>query len=65
MGVPSSNESSRGNAQAGPGLRIIRRQDQREILFDLERVRGSTPEGEARLLIDKTVGNLLRLWAEA
>lgn len=43
---------------------LVRRQDQREILFDLERVRWSTPEGEARLLADKTIGNLLRLWAE-
>jgi PKHD-type hydroxylase len=44
---------------------LVRRQDQREILFDLERVRWSTPEGEARLLADKTIGNLLRMWAEA
>ena len=43
---------------------LVRRQDQREILFDLERVRWSTPEGEARLLADKTIGNLLRMWAE-
>ena len=43
---------------------LIRRADQRELLFDLERVRGATPEGEARLLLDKSVGNLLRMWAE-
>ena len=43
---------------------LIRRPDQRELLFDLERIRWSLPDGEARLLIDKSVGNLLRMWAE-
>ena len=43
---------------------LIRRPDQRELLFDLERVRWSLPDGESRLLIDKSVGNLLRMWAE-
>ena len=43
---------------------LVRRQDQREILFDLERVRWAVPEGEARLLADKTIGNLLRMWAD-
>lgn len=43
---------------------LVRRQDQREILFDLERVRWSAPEGGGRLLTDKTIGNLLRMWAE-
>ncbi|WP_409746529.1 Fe2+-dependent dioxygenase [Brevundimonas sp.] len=43
---------------------LVRRQDQREILFDLERLRWSTPEGEPRLLADKTIGNLLRMWAD-
>ena len=43
---------------------LIRRADQREILFDLARIRDTAPEGEPRLLMDKSIGNLLRLWAE-
>ena len=43
---------------------LIRRDDQRELLFDLERVRAASPEGEGRLLIDKSIGNLLRQWGE-
>lgn len=42
----------------------VRRADQREILFDLERIRGAVPEGEARLLLDKSAGALMRLWSE-
>lgn len=42
----------------------VRRADQRELLFDLERIRPATPEGEARLLLDKAIGNLLRMWSE-
>lgn len=42
----------------------VRRADQRELLFDLERIRPATPEGEPRLLLDKTIGNLLRMWSE-
>lgn len=42
----------------------IRRADEREILFDLARVRAGLPEGEARLLVEKAAGNLMRLWAE-
>lgn len=41
---------------------VVRADDQRELLFDLERVRAATPEGEARLLLDKAIGNLLRQW---
>jgi len=41
---------------------LVRRHDQRELLFDLERVRAATPPGEARLLLDKSVGALLRQW---
>ena len=41
---------------------LIRREDERELLFDLGRVRASLPDGEARLLLDKSMGNLLRLW---
>lgn len=43
---------------------LIRRADEREILFDLGRTRASLPEGEARLLLDKAIGNLVRLWGE-
>ncbi len=43
---------------------LVRRADQRELLFDLERVRWTLPDGEGRLLLDKSVGNLLRMWAE-
>ena len=47
----------------------IRDAAQREILFDLDRVRtslGSHPSSETeRLVLDKTVSNLLRLWAGA
>lgn len=43
---------------------FIRRADEREILFDLARVRTGLSEGEARLLLDKASGNLLRLWGE-
>lgn len=43
---------------------VIRRSDQREILYDLERVRnGMAPDGPS-LLLDKTIGNLLRMWGE-
>ena len=41
---------------------LVRREDERELLFDLGRVRASLPDGEARLLLDKSIGNLLRLW---
>lgn len=42
----------------------IRRADEREILFDLARARAALPDGEARLLLDKASGELLRLWSE-
>lgn len=42
----------------------IRSGDQREVLFDLARLSACVPDGEPRLLLDKTVGALLRLWAE-
>jgi len=43
---------------------LIRRADQRELLFDLERAR-SRPEAEdSALLLDKAIGNLLRMWGE-
>lgn len=43
---------------------LIRRTDEREILFDLSRTRASLPESDARLLLDKAIGNLVRLWGE-
>lgn len=42
----------------------IGRADQREILFDLHQVRAGQADGEGRLLLDKAIGNLLRLWWE-
>jgi len=43
---------------------LIRRGDERDILFDLARVRASLPDGEPRLLLDRAAGQLMRLWAE-
>lgn len=43
---------------------LIRRDDERAILFDLSRVRATLPAGETRLLLDKSVANLVRLWGE-
>lgn len=42
----------------------IRRADQRELLFDLERVRDALPPGDDALLLDQAIGNLLRMWGE-
>lgn len=42
---------------------LVRRPDQREILFDLEGLRDQA-SGEASLRLDKTIGNLLRMWGE-
>ncbi len=43
---------------------LIRRADERAILFDLSRVRSVLPDGEARLTMDKAMANLTRLWGE-
>ncbi len=43
----------------------IRQPAQREMLFDLSRVRASLPAGDVRLLLDKSISNLTRYWAEA
>jgi PKHD-type hydroxylase len=43
---------------------LIRRADERELLFDLSRVRASLADNEARLTLDKAIGNLVRLWGE-
>lgn len=42
---------------------LVRRPDQREILFDLEGLRDQAT-GQASLMLDKTIGNLLRMWGE-
>lgn len=41
---------------------LIRRADQRELLYDLERARRDSTSTEAQLLLDKSIGNLLRMW---
>ena len=43
---------------------LIRRADQREVLFDLERVRTELSGGTGQLHLDKAIGNLLRMWSE-
>lgn len=43
---------------------LLRRADQRELLFDLDRVRSELPEGNAKLHLTKAIGNLLRMWGE-
>lgn len=44
---------------------LVRDPAKREVLFDLAQVREGLPEDDPRLLlIDKTVSNLLRMWAE-
>ena len=41
---------------------MVSRADEREVIFDLQRVRWTTPEGPNRLMLDKAIGNLLRIW---
>lgn len=42
----------------------VRRADQRAVLFDLEQVRMALPkQAEPTLTLDKTISNLLRMWA--
>jgi len=43
---------------------LVRRADQRELLFDLEQVRSGINLGEASLLLDKAIGNLIRMWGD-
>lgn len=43
---------------------LIRRADQRELLYDLERARSDSTSTQAQLLLDKTIGNLSRMWGE-
>ena len=42
----------------------VRRADQRDLLFELERARDDLPEGDPRLRLDNAIGNLLRMWGE-
>lgn len=42
----------------------VRQAERREVLFDLWRVRSALGEGDPRLTLDKTIGNLQRLWGE-
>jgi PKHD-type hydroxylase len=44
---------------------MIRGREQREVLFDLARARVGMPEGPGRLLLDKSINALLRMWGEA
>ena len=43
---------------------LIRRTDEREILFDLARVRASMGRSDGRLVLDKSIAALVRLWGE-
>lgn len=60
------NPVTRGERRAAVGWvqSLVRRPDEREVLFDLGRLRAVLPEGEARMLLDKAMGGLLRMWAE-
>mgnify|MGYP003123975193 FL=1 len=43
----------------------IRRADQRELLSDLEALRATlSPKAEQRLILDKSISNLIRMWAD-
>lgn len=55
-----------GTRLAGVGWvqSLVRRADQRELLFDLACARRELPEGKGLLHLDNAVGNLLRMWGE-
>lgn len=42
----------------------IRCEAHRDILFDLSRLRPALPAGQARLTLEKSIFNLIRLWAD-
>lgn len=42
----------------------VRCEAQRDILFDLSRLRPALPAGHARLTLEKSIFNLIRLWAD-
>lgn len=52
------------SACVGWAQSAIRSADQRELLFDLACARRETPDGHGRLLLDKGISNLIRMWAE-
>jgi PKHD-type hydroxylase len=60
------NPVTRGERIAAVGWvqSLIRRPDAREVMFDLGRVRIGMAEGDSRLLLDKAMANLMRMWAE-
>ena len=60
------NPVTRGERRAAVGWvqSLVRRPDEREVLFDLGRIRVGLPEGDGRLLLDKAIGNLIRIWGE-
>lgn len=60
------NPVTKGERRAAVGWvqSLVRRPDQREALFDLGRLRAVLPEGDARLLLDKAMHNLTRMWGE-
>lgn len=42
----------------------VRCESQRDILFDLSRLRPALPSGHSRLTLEKSIFNLIRLWAD-
>ncbi len=43
---------------------LVRGADRLELLADLEQIRGDPGHGESSLLLDKAIGNLIRMWSE-
>lgn len=43
---------------------LVRRADQREVLADLEEFKTGMAKNEVTLLLDKAIGNLLRMWGD-
>lgn len=43
---------------------MIRNDERRALLYDLDRVLAAMNPGEPRLILDKSIGALLRMWAE-
>ena len=43
---------------------MISRPDERELIFDLQRVRWQLGDSQPQLLLDKAIGNLLRMWGK-
>ena len=48
------------SGQGGLGRALA---DQRELLFDLEQVVAGLPDSQTRILIEKSIGNLLLIWS--